>query len=46
VNRTREEMETSLENRKKVATKSPRSALKRKKKAEQGGALGSGIKKE
>jgi hypothetical protein len=39
-------METSLENRKKVATESPRSALKRKKKVEQGGALGLGIKKE
>jgi hypothetical protein len=35
-----------LENRKKVVTKSPRCALKRKNKVEEGGALGSKVKKE
>ncbi len=39
-------MQTTLENRKKATTKSPRSALKRKNKAEEGGALGLGIKRE
>ncbi len=45
VETTREEMETTLENRKKVASDSPRSGLKRKNKVE-GGALGSRVKRE
>jgi hypothetical protein len=39
-------MEIALKNRKKVATNSPRSALKRKIKIEEGGALGSIMKRE
>jgi hypothetical protein len=35
-----------LENRKKVTTDSPRSVFKRKNKVEEGGALGSGMKRE
>jgi hypothetical protein len=35
---TKEEMWTSLENRKKVVTHSPKSAFKRKNKVEEGGA--------
>ncbi len=46
VKRNREEMETTLEYRKKVATNFPRSALKRKNKIEKGGASGSGMKRE
>jgi len=36
VKRTREEMQTTLENRKKVVIDSPKSALKRKNKVEEG----------
>jgi hypothetical protein len=39
-------MQTTLKNRKKAATDSPRSALKRKNKVEEGGTLGSKVKKE
>jgi hypothetical protein len=39
-------MQTTLENRKKVATDFPRSALMRKNKIEEGRALGSKVKKE
>ncbi len=39
-------MHTTLKNRKKATLESPRSALKRKNKAKEGGALGSGIKRE
>jgi hypothetical protein len=39
-------MHATLDNRRKVATKSPRNALKRKNKVEEGGALGSRVKKE
>jgi hypothetical protein len=46
VKRTREEMKTTLENRKKVATNSSRSVFKRKNKVEKGGALGSRVKRE
>ncbi len=46
VKRTREEMQAPLENRRKIATKSPRSALMRKNIAKEGGTLGLGIKKE
>jgi hypothetical protein len=46
VKRTREEMQTTLENRKKVATDSPKSALKRKNKVEERGASGSRMKEE
>jgi hypothetical protein len=35
-----------LENKKKVATYSPRSVLKRKNKVEEGGASGLGVKRE
>jgi hypothetical protein len=35
-----------LENKKKVATNSPRSACKRKNRVEEGGALGSRVKRE
>jgi hypothetical protein len=37
--RTREEMQTTLENRKKATTNSPRSAFKRKNKVEERRAL-------
>jgi hypothetical protein len=39
-------MEITLENKKKVTTYSPRSALKRKNKIEEGGASGSRMKRE
>jgi hypothetical protein len=39
-------MHATLENRRKATTKSPRSALKRKNKVEESGALGSRIKKD
>jgi hypothetical protein len=39
-------MQTTLKNRKKAATNSPRSVLKKKNKVEEGGALGSGVKRE
>jgi len=38
VKRTREEMQTTLENKKKVATNSPRSVFKKKNRVEEGGA--------
>jgi hypothetical protein len=46
IKRIREEMKTTLENRKKVVADSPRSAFKRKKKIEEGGTLGLGMKGE
>jgi hypothetical protein len=46
VKTTREEMQITLENRKKVIIDSPRSALKRKNKIEEKRALGSRVKKE
>jgi len=46
VKRTREEMQTRLENRKKDVTDFPISALKRKNRVEEGGALGSRVKRE
>jgi hypothetical protein len=46
VKRTREEMQTTLDNRKKATTNFPRSALKKNNIVEEGGALGSGMKKE
>jgi len=46
VKRTREEMEITLKNRKKVVTKSPRSNLKRKIKIEEGGASCLRMKRE
>jgi hypothetical protein len=46
VKRTREEMQKTLENRKKVVINSPRNAFKRKNKVEEGQALGSGMKRE
>ncbi len=39
-------MQTSLENRKKVAVDSPRSALKKMNKVEEGGTSGLGVKRE
>jgi hypothetical protein len=39
-------MKITLENIKKGAVESPRSALKRKNKVEEGGTLGSGVKRE
>jgi len=39
-------MQATLKNGKKVAANSPKSALKRKNKVEEGGALSSGVKKE
>jgi len=44
--RIREEMQTTLENRKKVATNSPRSVLKRNNKVEEGEASCSRVKRE
>ncbi len=38
VKRIREKMQSTLENRKKVATNSPKSVLKKKNKVEEGGA--------
>jgi hypothetical protein len=46
VKRTREEMQTTLENKKKATIDPPRSALKRNNKVEEGKALGSGVKRE
>jgi len=46
VKKTREETQTTLVNIKKIVTNSPKSALKRKNKVEEGGALGSGVKRE
>jgi hypothetical protein len=46
VKRTREEMQTTLDNKKKVAADSPRSALKRNNRVEEVGALGLGVKRE
>jgi hypothetical protein len=46
VKRTREEKQKTLENRKKVATNSPRSVLMRKNIIEEGGASGLKMKKE
>ncbi len=44
--RTKEEMQTTLENRKKVVTDSSRSVIKRKNRVEEGGALGLRMKRE
>jgi hypothetical protein len=46
VKRTREEMWATLENKKKVATNSPRSALRRKNRVEERGASSLKVKKE
>jgi hypothetical protein len=46
VKRTREEMQTTLKNKKKVVIDSLRSVLKRKNKVEEGGASCSRVKKE
>jgi hypothetical protein len=46
VKRTRQEMQTTLENRKKVIAKSLKSDFKKKNRAKEGGALGLGIKRE
>jgi len=46
VKKIKEEMQTTLENRKKVVVESPRSALKRKNKVEEGGTSGSIFKRE
>jgi hypothetical protein len=46
IKRTREEMQITLENMKKVVMNSPRSVLKNNNIVEEGGALGSGVKKE
>jgi len=46
VKRTKEEMQTTLENRMKVVIDSPKSALKRKNKVEEGRALGLRVKRE
>jgi hypothetical protein len=46
VKRTREEMQTTLENRKKYVAGSPRSVFKEKTKSEEGRASGSRIKRE
>jgi hypothetical protein len=39
-------MKTTLENRKKVVTNSPRSVFKKKNKVEEGGASSLGVKRE
>jgi hypothetical protein len=39
-------MQATLKNKIKVATKFPRNALKRKNRVEEGGILGSGVKKK
>jgi hypothetical protein len=44
--RIKGEMQTTLENRKKVETNSSRNVFKKKKKVEEGGASGSRMKKE
>jgi hypothetical protein len=46
VKTTREEMKTTLENKKKVASNSPRSAFKRKNRVEEGGAPSSRVRRE
>jgi hypothetical protein len=46
VKRTRKELKTTLENKKKVATDSPRSVLKRKNRVEEGKALGLRVERE
>jgi hypothetical protein len=46
VKRTREEMQTTLKNRKKATTDSPRSVWKRKNKVEKGRASSSRTKRE
>jgi hypothetical protein len=46
VKKTREEMQTTLKNRKKVVADFPRNALKRKNRVEEGGASSSGVKRE
>jgi hypothetical protein len=46
VKRTREEMKTTLKNRKKVAIDSLRSVFKRKNKVEEGRASSLGVKRE
>jgi hypothetical protein len=46
VKRTREEMHTTLENRKKATSNSPRNAFKTKNKVEKGKASSLGVKKE
>jgi hypothetical protein len=46
VKRIREEMQTTLDNRKRVATNFPRSVLKKNNKVEEGKALGIGVKRE
>jgi hypothetical protein len=45
IKRIREEMQTSLQNRKKVATDSPRSVFNKKNRVEEGGASGIGMKR-
>jgi len=44
--RTKENMQTTLENKKKVVTDSPRNALKRKNRVEEGRTLSLGMKRE
>ncbi len=44
--KTKEEMQTTLENRKKVATNSPRNVFKKKNKVEEGGASCLRVKRE
>jgi hypothetical protein len=46
VKRNRDEMQTTLKNRKKATTYSPRSVFKRMNKVEEGGASSSKVKKE
>jgi len=46
VKKTKEEMQIMLENRKKIAVDSSRSAVKRKNRVEEGGALGLRVKRE
>jgi hypothetical protein len=46
VKKTRKEMQTTVEHRRKVVAKSSRSVFKRKNRIEEGGALGSRVKKE
>jgi hypothetical protein len=46
VKRIRENMQTTLENKKKATTKYPRSVLKKKNKAKEGGASSLGVKRE
>jgi hypothetical protein len=46
IKKTRKEMQATLENKRKIATKFPRSALKRKNIIKEGGTLGSRVEKE